>query len=127
VVIVRPSPETVARYEEERRRADSARTEHAKFRDLLASTLDGARVILHANIGVASDLKVARENGAEGIGLYRTEFPFIVRSTFPTLSEQTRIYRRAYELFPDGPIHFRILDLGGDKFVSGGPFAMAPP
>jgi phosphotransferase system enzyme I (PtsP) len=125
VVVVRPSAQTVARYEEERRRAERARTEHAKFRDVLARTSDGVRVTLQANVGVASDLTLARENGAEGVGLYRTEFPFIVRDAFPTLREQVRIYSKAYELFPGVPIHFRILDLGGDKFVAGGSIAAA--
>lgn len=125
VVVVRPSDATVQRYEEERRRVAHARSEHAKFRDILARTADGVRVTLQANVGVASDLTVARENRAEGIGLYRTEFPFIVRDAFPTRLEQVRIYRKAYELFPDGPICFRILDLGGDKFVAGGSIAVA--
>ena len=125
VVIVRPTEETVTRYEEERGRLEHARTEHAKFRNVLARTSDGVRVTLHANVGVASDLTIARENGAEGIGLYRTEFPFIVRDSFPTRAEQVRIYSKAYELFPTGPIHFRILDLGGDKFVPGGSIATA--
>lgn len=125
VVVVRPSDDTVTRYEKERRRVEHARTEHAKFRNVLARTSDGVRVTLHANVGVASDLTIARENGAEGIGLYRTEFPFIVRDAFPTRAEQVRIYSKAYELFPGGPIHFRILDLGGDKFVAGGPMATA--
>jgi phosphotransferase system enzyme I (PtsP) len=120
VVVLRPGADTLARYEEARRRAERARTEHAKFRDVLARTSDGARVTLYANVGVASDLAVARENGAEGVGLYRTEFPFIVRDSFPTRAEQVRIYRKAYEVFPAGPIHFRLLDLGGDKFVAGG-------
>jgi phosphotransferase system enzyme I (PtsP) len=125
VVVVRPTEETVARYEAERRRVEHARTEYAKYRDVLARTADGVRVTLYANVGVASDLTVARENGAEGVGLYRTEFPFIVRDAFPTRAEQVRIYAKAYELFPVGPIHFRILDLGGDKFVSGVPIAAA--
>jgi phosphotransferase system enzyme I (PtsP) len=119
VVVVRPSDDTVTFYEEERRRVHHARTKHAQFRDILAATSDGVRVALHANVGVASDLTIARENGAEGIGLYRTEFPFIVQGSFPTRTEQVKIYSKAYELFPGGPIHFRILDLGGDKFVAG--------
>ncbi len=125
VVVVRPTEGALTRYQEVRRRAERARTEHARFRDVLARTSDGVRVTLHANVGVASDLTVARENGAEGIGLYRTEFPFIVRDSFPTRAEQVRIYSKAYELFPAGPIHFRILDLGGDKFVAGGHLAAA--
>jgi phosphotransferase system, enzyme I, PtsP len=125
VVIARPSEDTVTRYEEDRRSVERTRTEHAKFRNVLARTSDGARVELYANVGVASDLTIALENGAEGIGLYRTEFPFIVRDSFPTRAEQVRIYRKAYELFPAGPIHFRVLDLGGDKFVAGGSIATA--
>ncbi len=123
VVILCPTDATVARYEAERLRARNARTEFAKYRDVLARTADGVRVTMHANVGVASDLKIARDNGAEGIGLYRTEFPFIIRGSFPTRAEQVRIYSGAHELFPAGPIHFRILDLGGDKFVSNGPIA----
>jgi phosphotransferase system enzyme I (PtsP) len=125
IVVVRPTPETIARYENARRHAAQAQTEYAKYRDVLTRTADGARIQLDANVGVASDLAVARFNGAEGIGLYRTEFPFIVRDTFPTHGEQVRIYSKAYELFPAGTIHFRILDLGGDKFMSAGPIATA--
>jgi phosphotransferase system enzyme I (PtsP) len=125
VVVVRPGEEAVRRYEGERRVVERSRTEHAKYRDVLARTADGVRVTLHANVGVASDLTVARENGAEGVGLYRTEFPFIVRDSFPTRAEQVKIYAKAYEQFPAGPIHFRLLDLGGDKFVSGGEVAAA--
>jgi phosphotransferase system enzyme I (PtsP) len=125
VVVVRPGQDTLARSEEDRRRAERARTEHARYRHVLACTADGVRVALHANVGVASDLPVARDNGAEGIGLYRTEFPFIVRESFPTRAEQARIYGRAYQAFPAGPVHFRLLDLGGDKFVAGGSVAAA--
>jgi phosphotransferase system, enzyme I, PtsP len=120
VVVVRPSSDTVTHYENERGRVERARTEYAKFRDVPARSADGVRITLYANVGVASDLTIARNNGAEGIGLYRTEFPFIVRDSFPTRAEQVKIYKKAYELFPTGPIHFRILDLGGDKFVAGG-------
>ncbi len=119
-VIVRPSDETVIRYVAERQRAERERTEHARFRNVPARTSDGVRMTLQANVGVASDIAAARDNGAEGIGLYRTEFPFIVRDSFPTRAEQVKIYSKAYELFPAGPVNFRILDLGGDKFIAGG-------
>ena len=118
-VVVRPSDDSVTAYEAERLRVEHARTEHAKFRSILARTSDGIRVPLHANVGVASELTIARENGAEGIGLYRTEFPFIVRGSFPTRAEQVKIYSKAYTQFPHGTINFRILDLAGDKFVAG--------
>jgi phosphotransferase system enzyme I (PtsP) len=119
-VIVRPSAETVARYQVKQQSLERARTEYAKYRHVLASTADAIRVTLFANVGVASDLLVARENGAEGVGLYRTEFPFIVRDAFPTRAEQVRIYAKAFDVFPEEPLQFRILDLGGDKFVAAG-------
>jgi phosphoenolpyruvate-protein phosphotransferase len=125
LVVVGPSEQTMLRYSSERQRLLQARTEYARYRNILASTADGARVSLHANVGLASDLLVARENGAEGIGLYRTEFSFIVRDAFPTREEQVRIYAKAYELFPEGRINFRILDLGGDKFVTHGSLSAA--
>jgi len=124
-VVVRPGAATVARCEEARQGAERTRTEHAKFRGVLARTADGVRVALLANVGVASDLATARENGAEGVGLYRTEFPFIVRDSFPTRPEQVRIYAKAFDAFPAGPVNFRLLDLGGDKFVAGGAVAAA--
>lgn len=123
IVVVRPSEQTLQRYTAEHARLERVRTEYGKYRNVLATTADGHRIALHANVGVSADLSSARENGAEAIGLYRTEFPFIVRDAFPTREEQVRIYARAYELFPDGPIQFRILDLGGDKFVASGPLS----
>lgn len=123
VVVVHPSERTLARFAEERSRLAQARAYYGRFRSVLAASADGVRIPLHANVGVSSDLSVARENGAEAIGLYRTEFPFLVRDAFPTREEQVRIYAKAYELFPDAPIQFRILDLGGDKFLSHGPLS----
>jgi phosphotransferase system enzyme I (PtsP) len=118
-VILRPTSETLARYRERARRAERRRTQHAKYRDRPLETADGVRVGMLANIAVASDLATALDNGAEGVGLYRTEFPFIVREQFATREEQVRIYRKAYDAFPRGPVNFRILDLGGDKFLPG--------
>jgi phosphotransferase system enzyme I (PtsP) len=123
VVVAGPRPDTVTHYEAELRDAKRVQTEQAKLRSRSARTADRVHVVLHANIGIASDLDVARDNGAEGVGLYRTEFPFMVHDAFPTLAEQTRMYRRAYDFFPRGPIHFRLLDLGGDKFLTDGPIA----
>ncbi len=119
MVIVAPREETVARYRDEMRGMEQARTEFLIYRDRPACTKDGVRVALQANVGIAGDLAVARENGAEGVGLYRTELGFIVRGHFPSREEQTRIYARAYEHFPDSPVNFRLLDLGGDKFIPG--------
>lgn len=118
VVVVRPTPETLARYEERARQEARRRTEFARFRERAAMTADGTRVTLLANVAFGADITLARECGAEGIGLYRTEFPFIVRDGFPTRDEQVRIYRKAYDAFPGAAITFRLLDLAGDKFVS---------
>jgi phosphotransferase system enzyme I (PtsP) len=116
-VTVAPSEASLHRYEENLEKIKSRKISNLRYRDLPARTLDGVSVSLQANIGVGADLALARENGAAGIGLYRTEFPFIIREDFPTQEEQVRIYRRAYDYFPNGPVHFRLLDLGGDKFL----------
>ena len=117
LVVVRPSAETRAEYEQRARVAERAQSEFARYRDQPARTADGARFLLQANIALGADLEIARENGADGIGLYRTEFPFIVRDALPSIEEQTRIYAKAFDAFPSAPVTFRILDLAGDKFL----------
>ena len=82
------------------------------------TTADGARVRLMANINLLSDLKVASELNCDGIGLYRTEFPFIIRTTFPSEAEQYVIYRKLVGSMPGKPVTFRTLDAGGDKILS---------
>jgi phosphotransferase system enzyme I (PtsP) len=118
VVVIRPTAETLTHYEERARQEARRRTEFARFRERPATTADGTRVTLLANVAFGADIALAQDNGAEGIGLYRTEFPFIVRDGFPTRDEQVRIYRKAYDAFPGASITFRLLDLAGDKFVS---------
>ncbi|HBA89519.1 MAG TPA: phosphoenolpyruvate--protein phosphotransferase [Geobacter sp.] len=88
------------------------------IRDLPAQTTDGCTVSLLANVGLLSDLKVAHLHGAEGVGLYRTEFPFMSRSSFPGRQEQAAIYRKVLEEFPGLPVTIRTLDIGGDKELS---------
>ncbi len=81
-------------------------------------TADGTRVRLLANINLLADVEVARSYKAEGIGLYRTEFPFMIRNDLPSEEEQLRIYRRLVEGMPGREITFRTLDVGGDKVLS---------
>lgn len=81
-------------------------------------TKDGVRIKLMASINLLSDLKHAHAVKCEGIGLYRTEFPFLIRSTFPTEEEQYVIYRKLVETSPGTEITFRTLDIGGDKVLS---------
>jgi phosphotransferase system enzyme I (PtsP) len=81
------------------------------------TTLDGQRIRLMANINLLSELPSAQRLKAEGIGLYRSEFPFIVRKSIPTEEEQFRIYRKVLESMPDHEVLLRTLDVGGDKIL----------
>ncbi len=86
-----------------------------KFKDAPAQTLDQVAICLRANVGLLSDIDSARNHGASGIGLYRTEFPFMTRPSFPSRQEQYDLYRRAIESFQGQQVTFRTLDIGGDK------------
>jgi phosphotransferase system enzyme I (PtsI) len=86
--------------------------------DELAVTEDGTRVRLLANIELPEEAVVAREHGAEGVGLYRTEFLYVNRSTPPPEDEQLDTFRRVLEAMPDLPVTLRTFDIGGDKFVT---------
>jgi phosphotransferase system enzyme I (PtsP) len=81
-------------------------------------TSDQKRIHLYASINLLSDLKLANNVKCEGIGLYRTEFPFLIRSNFPSEEEQFVIYRRLVDGIGDKVITFRTLDIGGDKVLS---------
>jgi phosphotransferase system enzyme I (PtsP) len=81
-------------------------------------TADGTRIYLMANINLLADVEIARSYKAEGIGLYRSEFPFMIRNDFPGEEEQVHIYRRLIEGMPGHEVTFRTLDVGGDKVLS---------
>lgn len=81
-------------------------------------TDDGVQIHLLANINLLSDVKVARKNHAEGIGLYRSEFPFLIRNDFPTEDEQYAVYRRLILQMAGQEVVLRTLDVGGDKVLS---------
>lgn len=87
----------------------------AQLRDLPAQTPDGYRIQLYANTGLLSDITPALDSGVEGIGLHRTEFPFMIRERFPGEEEQRLIYRQVLEAFAPHPVTLRTLDIGGDK------------
>ncbi|MFH0729629.1 MAG: phosphoenolpyruvate--protein phosphotransferase [Pseudomonadota bacterium] len=88
------------------------------LRDLKAETRDGKAIPLDANIGLLSDLELVQKYGAENIGLYRTEFPFLTRKNFPTEAEQTELYTRILNGANGRRVTIRTLDVGGDKFLS---------
>jgi phosphotransferase system enzyme I (PtsP) len=88
------------------------------LRQLKPQTRDGFEVKLGANIGLLSDFELVEKYGADHIGLYRTEFPFLVRERFPSEDEQVDIYRRVLEEAKGKEVTIRTLDVGGDKFLS---------
>ncbi len=113
---VRPSAQTMDRFRERIRAQDTA----AAIAEPLprhCRTRDGARVDLLANINLLGELPAARQMNAGGVGLYRTEFPFLVRSGFPTEEEQLQVYRRLCEEMAGRPVTIRTLDVGGDKML----------
>ncbi len=87
----------------------------SETRDLPAVSKDGIAITLQMNAGLMFDLPQLHACGAEGIGLYRTEVPFMVRESFPTVVEQQRIYAEVLDLAAGKPVNFRTLDIGGDK------------
>ena len=89
--------------------------EYAAMRDTPAMTRDGVRISLNMNAGLLMDLQALADSGAEGIGLYRTEIPFMVYSEFPSVEAQTELYQRVLEGANGLPVTFRTLDIGGDK------------
>jgi phosphotransferase system enzyme I (PtsP) len=88
------------------------------LRELPSETPDGVHLPLYANTGLLSDIGPSVESGAEGIGLYRTEFPFMIRDRFPGEEEQRAIYREVLAGFAPRPVTLRTLDVGGDKALS---------
>lgn len=89
----------------------------AAAKDLPATTLDGTRIALMMNAGLLVDLPQLDDCGADGIGLYRTEVPFMVRREFPDVATQTRLYSQILGHAGERPVTFRTLDIGGDKVL----------
>src|SRR5204863_1403675 len=118
VVVVHPTDQTLFEYGQLVRKHV---TLQEKLRDILlkpAVTLDGHRVFLSANIGQAADAEEVKANGAEGVGLFRTEYLFIDCDHLPTEEQQYQAYRQAAAALKPMPVVMRTLDLGGDKFLS---------
>jgi phosphotransferase system enzyme I (PtsP) len=90
----------------------------AEIKLLPAVTPDQVHVPLFVNMGLISDLNSSLSSGAEGVGLYRTEFPFMVRDRFPGEEEQRAVYRQILQAFAPRPVVLRTLDIGGDKSLS---------
>jgi phosphotransferase system, enzyme I, PtsP len=114
-VFTNPSNELRERYQEIVREEVQLTSELEMIKDLPCETKDGHRVQLWVNTGLMTDVLRSRERGAEGIGLFRTEVPFMLRERFPTESEQAEIYRQQLEAFHPKMVTMRTLDIGGDK------------
>lgn len=94
---------------------ESRRVAYAAMREEPAITRDGVRISLNINAGLLMDLHGLEESGADGIGLYRTEIPFMVRAEFPDVESQAELYRNVLQQADGRPVMFRTLDIGGDK------------
>lgn len=114
-VIIDPTDDEVIAYENKRERFFEDKKELQKLRNEETKTIDGKHAELAANIGTPNDLKGVIENGAEGIGLYRTEFLYMGRDEMPTEDEQFEAYKKVLETMEDKRVVVRTLDIGGDK------------
>ncbi|UOC13818.1 phosphoenolpyruvate--protein phosphotransferase [Staphylococcus agnetis] len=114
-VIVNPTDDELKAYQHKRQSFFTDREELKKLRDEASKTLDGQHVELAANIGTPNDLEGVKENGAEGIGLYRTEFLYMGRDNMPTEDEQFEAYKKVLEEMNGKRVVVRTLDIGGDK------------
>ena len=114
-VIVNPTEETIAEYEQKRAAFAAQKAEWAKLVHEQTTTKDGHHVELAANIGTPNDVEGVLANGAEGIGLYRTEFLYMGRNELPTEEEQFEAYKTVLEKMEGKPVVVRTLDIGGDK------------
>jgi phosphotransferase system enzyme I (PtsI) len=118
VVVVNPSPEIIQEYLDRNRTRQKVERELFLYRDLPAETLDGYRVNILANIELVEEIPSVLDHGAEGIGLYRTEYLYLNRKDLPTEEEHFQAYKKVVESIFPHPAVIRTLDIGGDKFIS---------
>ncbi|HCX2308404.1 TPA: phosphoenolpyruvate--protein phosphotransferase [Staphylococcus aureus] len=117
-VIVNPTEDELIAYQDKRERYFADKKELQKLRDADTVTVDGVHAELAANIGTPNDLRGVIENGAQGIGLYRTEFLYMGRDQMPTEEEQFEAYKEVLEAMDGKRVVVRTLDIGGDKELS---------
>jgi phosphotransferase system enzyme I (PtsP) len=116
-VILDPTPEVRAEFQRFQQQASQLRKGLDELRDLPAVTPDGRHIALQANITLLDEIRTAKEQGAAGVGLYRSEFPFLLRDTLPGEDTQYAIYRELLAAFHPLPVTIRTLDAGGDKVL----------
>ncbi len=116
-VFIRPGAQVEQSFLHAMQMREERRAQFAVLRDKAARSIDGVEVSLNINAGLLIDIQQVAAVGADGVGLYRTEIPFIVRSRFPDVEDQQRLYSRALDLSAGRPLVFRTLDIGGDKVL----------
>jgi len=114
-VLIRPGPDMDEAFENKLHVTQKRRAEFAAMRDLPSVTTDGQRVELMVNAGLREDAQALDLVGADGIGLFRTEFQFLVSATLPQREKQQRLYKDVLDAAGDRPVIFRTVDIGGDK------------
>ncbi|MDH5377655.1 MAG: phosphoenolpyruvate--protein phosphotransferase [Gammaproteobacteria bacterium] len=118
VVYVDPTKGVISEYNRLLKEEQELSAGLETLKDEPAITPDGVRIPLYINSGLLSDVNSSTNSGAEGIGLYRTEFPFMIRDRFPGEEEQATLYRQVLNSFDPRPVTLRTLDIGGDKTLS---------
>jgi phosphotransferase system enzyme I (PtsP) len=114
-VIIRPTRALLAGFEHRMTLSQKRRAEFAAVKNLPAKTVDDVGVSVMVNAGLAEDAATLPMSGADGIGLFRTEFQFLVSATLPGRDRQLRLYTKVLEAAGDRPVVFRTVDIGGDK------------
>jgi phosphotransferase system enzyme I (PtsI) len=118
IVIPNPTPETLKKYNSLKEKIEKDKIELSQFKNLKTFTSDHHQVYLESNIASVKDLEAVLKNGAEGIGLFRTEFIFMDRNSAPSEEEQFEIYKAVLSVMGNKPAVIRTLDVGGDKNIS---------
>ena len=117
VVDVRPSQPMVQAFDARFARNRERQAHYAQMREVVPVTRDGKRIVVMMNAGPRDDIPMLNFTGADGIGLFRTEFQFLVSATLPARERQTRLYRDVLDAAGDRPVVFRTVDIGGDKVL----------
>ena len=119
ILILNPTPETLWHYGELKHRQEQVAQQLTGLRETKSTTSDGRHIVLSANIELPKEVESVVQNGAEGIGLYRTELLYLNRPTLPSEEEQFENYRTVAQHVAPQPLIIRTFDLGGDKIASG--------
>ena len=114
---VRAPPPMVEAFEARFAKSKERQAAYVKQRDIEPFTRDGTRITVMMNAGLRDDMPALAQTGADGIGLFRTEFQFLVSATLPARERQTRLYRDVLDVAGDRPVVFRTVDIGGDKVL----------